>query len=130
MISTAPLDRTEIRIRPKAGIAADLGVSTDLIAETVRVGAIGDIGANLAKFNARDRQVPIRVQLPDRLREDLAQLETLKVPVKGGAAVPLSTVADISLGQGPTAIDRSEVSVDAKPVTRATVPSSATIAVR
>ncbi|RZK90224.1 MAG: efflux RND transporter permease subunit, partial [Methylobacterium sp.] len=106
VISTAPLDRTEIRIRPKAGVAADLGVSTDLIAETVRVGTIGDIGANLAKFNARDRQVPIRVQLPDRLRGDLAQLETLKVPVKGGAAVPLSTVADISLGQGPTAIDR------------------------
>ena len=38
VLSTAPLDRTEIRIRPKAGVAADLGVSTDLIAETVRVG--------------------------------------------------------------------------------------------
>ena len=106
VISTAPLDRTEIRIVPKPGIAADLGVSTDLIAETVRVGTIGDIGANLAKFNARDRQVPIRVQLPERLRGDLAEIETLKVPVKGGTAVPLSTVADLSLGQGPTAIDR------------------------
>ena len=106
VLSTAPLDRTEIRIRPKAGVAADLGVSTDLIAETVRVGTIGDIGANLAKFNTIDRQVPIRVQLPERLRGDLSQLETLKVPVKGGAAVPLSTVADLSLGRGPTAIDR------------------------
>ncbi len=106
VLSTAPLDRTEIRIRPKAGVAADLGVSTDLIAETVRVGTIGDIGANLAKFNTIDRQVPIRVQLPERLRGDLSQLETLKVPVKGGGAVPLSTVADLSLGRGPTAIDR------------------------
>ncbi|KQT93232.1 ABC transporter permease [Methylobacterium sp. Leaf469] len=106
VLSTAPLDRTEIRIRPKAGVAADLGVSTDLIAETVRVGTIGDIGANLAKFNAVDRQVPIRVMLPERLRGDLSQLETLKVPVKGGASVPLSTVADLSLGRGPTAIDR------------------------
>ncbi|NEU11405.1 efflux RND transporter permease subunit [Methylobacterium sp. BTF04] len=106
VLSTAPLDRTEIRIRPKAGVAADLGVSTDLIAETVRVGTIGDIGANLAKFNAVDRQVPIRVMLPERLRGDLSQIETLKVPVKGGAAVPLSTVADLSLGRGPTAIDR------------------------
>ncbi|KQP92392.1 ABC transporter permease [Methylobacterium sp. Leaf113] len=106
VLSTAPLDRTEIRIRPKAGVAAELGVSTDLIAETVRVGTIGDIGANLAKFNTIDRQVPIRVQLPERLRGDLSQLETLKVPVKGGGAVPLSTVADLSLGRGPTAIDR------------------------
>ena len=106
VISTAPLDRTEVRIRPKAGVAADLGVSTDLIAETVRVGTIGDIGANLAKFNAVDRQVPIRVQLPERLRGDLSEIETMKVPVKGSAAVPLASVADISLGQGPTAIDR------------------------
>jgi multidrug efflux pump subunit AcrB len=106
VLSTAPLDRTEIRIRPKAGVAAELGVSTDLIAETVRVGTIGDIGANLAKFNTIDRQVPIRVMLPERLRGDLSQLETLKIPVKGGAAVPLSAVADLSLGRGPTAIDR------------------------
>jgi len=111
VLSTAPLDRTEIRIRPKAGVAADLGVSTDLIAETVRVGTIGDIGANLAKFNAVDRQVPIRVMLPERLRGDLSQLETLKVPVKGGASVPLSTVADLSLGRGPTAIDRYDRAV-------------------
>ncbi|WP_375410530.1 efflux RND transporter permease subunit [uncultured Methylobacterium sp.] len=111
VMSTAPLDRTEVRIRPKAGVAADLGVSTDLIAETVRVGTIGDIGANLAKFNAGDRQVPIRVQLPERLRGDLAQIETMKVPVKAGAAVPLASVADISLGQGPTAIDRYDRSI-------------------
>jgi multidrug efflux pump subunit AcrB len=111
VMSTAPLDRTEIRIRPKAGVAADLGVSTDTIAETVRVGTIGDIGMNLAKFNATDRQVPIRVQLPESLRGRLSELETLKVPVKGGAAVPLATVADISLGQGPTGIDRYDRAV-------------------
>ena len=111
VMSTAPLDRTEIRIIPKAGVAADLGVSTDLIAETVRVGTIGDIGANLAKFNAGDRQVPIRVQLPEALRGHLSELQTLKVPVKGGAAVPLSTVAEIVLGRGPTSIDRYDRNV-------------------
>ncbi|GLS44107.1 efflux RND transporter permease subunit [Methylobacterium brachythecii] len=106
VMSTAPLDRTEIRITPKPGVAADLGVSTELIADTVRVGTIGDIAANLAKFNAKDRQVPIRVQLPDAARGKLSELESLKVPVKAGAAVPLSTVADITLGRGPTAVDR------------------------
>ncbi|MHB2210112.1 efflux RND transporter permease subunit [Methylobacterium sp. CM6257] len=111
VMSTAPLDRTEVRIRPKPGVAADLGVTTDTIAETVRVGTIGDIGMNLAKFNATDRQVPIRVQLPESLRGRLSELETLKVPVKGGAAVPLATVADISLGQGPTGIDRYDRAV-------------------
>ena len=111
VMSTAPLDRTEIRITPKPGVAADLGVSTDLIAETVRVGTIGDIAANLAKFNAKDRQIPIRVMLPERLRGQLPEIETLKVPVKAGAAVPLATVADLKLGRGPTAIERYDRTV-------------------
>ncbi|BCM86593.1 efflux RND transporter permease subunit [Methylobacterium indicum] len=111
VMSTAPLDRTEVRIRPKAGVAADLGVSTDTIAETVRVGTIGDIGQNLAKFNATDRQIPIRVQLPTALRGDLSALESLKVPAKNGTSVPLAAVADISLGRGPTAIDRYDRAV-------------------
>ena len=111
VMSTAPLDRTEIRITPKPGIAADLGVSTDLIAETVRVGTIGDIAANLAKYNAKDRQIPIRVQFPESLRGKLDELGALKVPVKAGAAVPLATVADITLGRGPTAIDRYDRAV-------------------
>ena len=106
VVSTAPLDRPEIRLRPKAGVAADLGVSTDIIADTVRVGTIVDVGPNLPKFDAGDRQVPIRVQLPERARGDLGLLQSLKVPAKGGAAVPLSTVAEVELGQGPTAIDR------------------------
>ncbi|MCJ2043702.1 efflux RND transporter permease subunit [Methylobacterium sp. J-078] len=106
VMSTAPLNRTEVRIRPKAGAAADLGVSTDAIAETVRVGTIGDIGLNLAKFNAPDRQIPIRVQLPESARGAVSRLENLKVPAKNGAAVPLAAVADIELDQGPGAIER------------------------
>ena len=111
VVSTAPLQRPEIRISPKPELAAELGVSTDVIAETVRVGTIGDVGANLAKFDVGDRQVPIRVQLPDASRADLELIRTLKVPTKGGAAVPLAAVADISIGQGPTAIDRYDRSL-------------------
>ena len=106
VVSTAPLDRPEIRIRPKPSVAADLGVSTDVIADTVRVGTIGDIGPNLPKFDAGDRQIPIRTQLPETARGDLALIGSLKVPAKNGAAVPLSTVADVELAQGPTSIER------------------------
>ena len=67
---------------------------------------IGDIGANLAKFDAGDRQVPIRVQLPESARADRGIIDVLKVPAKNGAAVPLSAVADVEFGQGPTSIDR------------------------
>jgi len=112
VMSTAPLNRTEVRIRPRKGSAADLGVSTDAIAETVRVGTIGDVGLNLAKFNAADRQIPIRVQLPESARGSIARLENLRVPARGGtSSVPLMAVADIELDQGPGAIDRYDRAV-------------------
>ncbi len=106
VVSTAALERPEIRITPRNDIAADLGVSTDTIAETVRVATIGDVGANLAKFNVGDRQLPIRVQIDERFRSDASVLEALKVPTARGGSVPLAVVANVSFGQGPSGIDR------------------------
>jgi hydrophobe/amphiphile efflux-1 (HAE1) family protein len=106
VVSTAELDRPELRVVPKHEIAAELGVSTEAISEAVRIATIGDINANLAKFNVGDRQIPIRVQLTDKARENVQVLEQLKVPTVSGASVPLTTVAHIGFGQGPTAIDR------------------------
>ncbi len=106
VVSTAELARPELRIVPKTDIAAELGVSTTAIAEAIRIATIGDVGANLAKFDAGDRQIPIRVQLDTSARASRQMLEALKVPTAGGGAVPLSVVADFRLGQGPTAIDR------------------------
>src|SRR5438128_9610904 len=109
VISETSLDRPELRIQPKADLAARLGVSTESLSQTIRVATIGDVGPALAKFDAGDRLVPIRVQLEDGARGDLPQLEQLRVPLgqhgeKGG--VPLSVVADIRLDQGPTSINR------------------------
>jgi multidrug efflux pump subunit AcrB len=107
VISEISLDRPELRIQPRADLAARLGVSTDSLSETVRVATIGDVGPALAKFDAGDRQVPIRVQLEDAARGDLNILEQLRVPLGGGrGGVPLSVVADIKLDQGPTSINR------------------------
>ncbi len=107
VISEISLDRPELRIQPRADLAARLGVSTDSLSETIRVATIGDVGPALAKFDAGDRQVPIRVQLEDNARGDLQILEQLRVPLGGGrGGVPLSVVADIKLDQGPTSINR------------------------
>jgi hydrophobe/amphiphile efflux-1 (HAE1) family protein len=107
VISETSLDRPELRIQPRADLAARLGVSTESLSETIRVATIGDVGPALAKFDAGDRQVPIRVQLEDNARGDLPILEQLRVPLGGGrGGVPLSVVADIKLDQGPTSINR------------------------
>jgi hydrophobe/amphiphile efflux-1 (HAE1) family protein len=106
VVSSAELDRPELRVVPITDVAAELGVSTEAISEAVRIATIGDIGANLAKFDVGDRQVPIRVQLEESARASRQVLESLKVATSSGAAVPLSAVARFELAQGPTAIDR------------------------
>jgi hydrophobic/amphiphilic exporter-1 (mainly G- bacteria), HAE1 family len=104
--ANAGLDRPEIRVLPRLDEAARHGVSTEAISEAVRVATIGDIGANLAKFNLGDRLIPIRVQLDEAARGDLGLVEAMAVRGADGRAVPLAAVADIAFGQGPSSIER------------------------
>lgn len=106
VISTAAIDRPEIRIVPKLDEAAELGVSVADIAETVRIATIGDVAQNLAKFSAGDRQVDIRVQLDLAARADMSTFENLRVRRAAGGSVPLTAVANVDFGQGPTALER------------------------
>ncbi len=102
----AAIDRPELRVVPKFDAAARLGVAPSQIAETIRVATIGDIDANLAKFNAGDRLVPIRVQIAEDARTDMQRLQNLRVTNANGDAIPLSAVADIEFGRGPSSISR------------------------
>jgi hydrophobe/amphiphile efflux-1 (HAE1) family protein len=106
VIAEKSLDRPELRIRPRNEIAARFGVVTESLSETIRVATIGDVGPALAKFDVGDRQVPIRVQLDGQARADRRTLEQLRVPLARGGSIPLASVADIRLDQGPTTIDR------------------------
>jgi hydrophobic/amphiphilic exporter-1 (mainly G- bacteria), HAE1 family len=102
----AAIDRPELRVVPKFDAAARLGVAPSQIAETIRVATIGDIDANLAKFNAGDRLVPIRVQITENARTDMQSLKNLRVTNSKGIAVPLAAVADVTFGRGPSSINR------------------------
>ena len=104
VVNGAALDRPEIQITPRPVIAAELGVSTESLSDVIRIATLGDVDANLAKFNAPDRQVPIRVQLDEQARSSLQTLQNLKVKTGRGEAVPLITVADVKMGKGPSSI--------------------------
>lgn len=104
--SEAALERPEIRVTPKLDAAARLGVSTEQISETIRVATIGDVDFNLAKFNAGDRLVPIRVQLKEDMREDMDRIQQLRVTNNASKQIPLMSVADVAFGQGPSVITR------------------------
>jgi multidrug efflux pump subunit AcrB len=99
------MPRPEIVVHPRLDIAAELGVSVQSISQTIRIATLGDLPQNGAKFALSDRQIPIRVSLIESARRDLTTLENLPVPAAGGS-VPLKTVADLSFGQGPSAVRR------------------------
>jgi multidrug efflux pump subunit AcrB len=105
-ISTAELDRPELRIIPRAQLAADLGISTEALSETIRVATLGEVDSNLAKFDAGDRLIPIRVELEERARADIGLLKALRVATSRGGSVPLAALARFEINRGPTAINR------------------------
>ncbi|HVM22142.1 MAG TPA: efflux RND transporter permease subunit [Sphingomicrobium sp.] len=102
------LVRPEIVIKPRFDLAADLGVTTAALSQTIRIATLGDIEQNSAKFSVADRQIPITVSLSENARRDLSTLENLPVPTKTGRSVPLKAVAEIGFGSGPTTIQRTD----------------------
>lgn len=103
--STASLDRPEVVIRPDAALAAERGIAAAAIGETVRIAAGGDFDADLSKLNLDNRQVAIRVRVAEGALSDLDAIGALRMPGRDGL-VPLASVAQISLGSGPSQIDR------------------------
>jgi len=105
VVSNSSVLRPELVVRPDFARAADLGVTSSSIAETLRVATAGDYDKDLAKLNLPDRQLPIVVKLRDAARQDLGLLERLAVPGTNGP-VMLGSVASLSLESGPAQIDR------------------------
>jgi multidrug efflux pump subunit AcrB len=100
------LRRPEITIKPRFDLAADMGVTTAALSQTIRIATLGDIDQNVAKFSLSDRQIPIRVLIEETARQNIATIENLPVPTVSGGSVPLKVVADIGFGSGPTEIRR------------------------
>ncbi|HTI66740.1 MAG TPA: efflux RND transporter permease subunit [Caulobacteraceae bacterium] len=96
----------ELVVRPKPAEAARLSVSTQAMAQILRIATIGDIDANVAKFSEGERRIPIRVRLPESSRTDLTALGALEVPTAAGKTTPLASVADLTFQAGPGRIVR------------------------
>ncbi len=103
---SADINRPEIIITPREDIAAELGVTTAALSQTIRIATLGEIEQNAAKFSLSDRQIPIRVKLSRDSRSELTTIANLPVPTLNGGSVPLGRVATIKFGSGPTTIQR------------------------
>jgi multidrug efflux pump subunit AcrB len=107
VMSTATLVQPELTVRPDFARAADLGVTSSTIAETLRVATVGDYSQELAKLNLSERQVPVMVRLNDAARQDIETLKRLPVPGARGP-VALENVATLDAGSGPSEITRHD----------------------
>jgi len=105
--SSASLIRPEMIVRPDFRKAADLGVTSNAISETLRIATRGDYDFSLAKLNLSARQVPVVVQLTDDARQDQSVLEHLTIPGSQGP-VMLAQVASFNLEGGPAVVDRHD----------------------
>lgn len=103
--STLSLERPEIVVRPHPALAAEQGISTAAIGETVRFATAGDLDIELPRLDLDQRQIHIRARLPERVRQDPAALGNLRILGTHGL-VPLAHLANLELRSGPGQIAR------------------------
>ena len=116
--SSAQVLRPEIVVHPDFARAAEQGVSVESIARTALVATMGDIDANMPKFDLSDRQIPIVVRIDPLYRHKLSVIGNMKVVGNNGRLVPLRSVAKVTFDSGLFKIDRydraRQVSISAK----------------
>ncbi len=90
-------------IRPNRDAMARVGVTAgdvqDLVSATVG-------GKQAGVIFEGDRRFPVVIRLDNSARSDVEALGRLPVPTANGAFVPLASVADIAIGDGPNQISR------------------------
>jgi multidrug efflux pump subunit AcrB len=103
--SSSALQRPEIQMRPDFARAAELGITSQEIADTLRMATYGEYSSQLGKINLSQRQVDVRVRMDSLLRDDLQSINQLRVTGRDGQ-VALASMGEISLGSGPAQISR------------------------
>ncbi|KQS47066.1 MULTISPECIES: efflux RND transporter permease subunit [unclassified Sphingomonas] len=90
-------------IRPDRMAMSRIGVTAGDVQDTVAA-AIG--GREAGVIFEGDRRFPVVIRLSEASRSDLIQVAQIPVPTSAGGFVPLSTVADIAVVDGPNQISR------------------------
>ncbi|NJC00095.1 cobalt-zinc-cadmium resistance protein CzcA [Sphingomonas sp. OV641] len=98
---TTGLPMLDIRVNRDA--MARVGVTAQDVQDTITA-TLG--GRESGMIFEGDRRFPVVIRLSDAERADLGLLEQVQVPVAGGGYVPLSSVADIGVVDGPNQISR------------------------
>lgn len=95
--------KPEMRVVVDREKASRLGISTAQIAMTLRSLVDGDVAT---KLRQSEKEIDIRVILPPEQRNNFSDLAAMNILTPAGVAVPLSSIASLQEGVGPTQINR------------------------
>ncbi len=95
--------KPEVQVRVERDKAANLGVMTAQVGQTVRT-LVG--GVEASKYREGGEDYPIRVRLEQSQRRSASQISGLKVRAMSNKLISLANLAGIEMGTGPTQIDR------------------------
>ncbi|HWK42811.1 MAG TPA: CusA/CzcA family heavy metal efflux RND transporter [Croceibacterium sp.] len=90
-------------IRPNRDVMSRLSITAQTVQDTVSA-AIG--GRDAGMIFEGDRRFAITIRLAEAMRADLQTLAQIPVPLPNGGFVPLQSVADINVTDGPNQISR------------------------
>ncbi|WP_338848148.1 efflux RND transporter permease subunit [Massilia sp. W12] len=94
--------KDELKIELKRGLANSLGVSANDAAQALRVAFAGVEVGDWIDPSGETRDVAVRLHPQDRV--SLENIERLPISIGQGNSIPLSQIADISIGKGPAKI--------------------------
>lgn len=87
----------EIRISMDREIVTRNGINPNQVAFTLMYAVRG---LNLPRYQAKDKEVEVRVQYREEDRENLEQLKNMTFVNNQGQAIPLSAIADFTIDKG------------------------------
>jgi len=92
----------KLKLKPEA---RTLGLTLADLARQVRAGFYGDEAMRIQR--GRD-EVKVMVRYPEKERRSLGHIEDMRIRTPGGAEVPFSHVAEVSIGRGYATIERTD----------------------
>ena len=95
----------KLSFAPRENAAAAGGLSTGQLAQNINALLSGQAAGTVLEGN---RQIPVRVQLADRYRNDMADLTTLPMLANNRDGIPLQELGEWQLQPTASAIDRRQ----------------------
>ncbi len=95
-------DELEIQLKPRAH---ELGLTEVQLARQIRDSFYGDEAQRIQ----RDREeIRVMIRMPEKLRENLHTLQTMKIQTAEGVTIPFQHVATATVAEAPARIERKD----------------------